>query len=212
MSVEILAPAGNAECFKAAVYAGANAIYIGLNEFSARKSAENFSIDNLEQYVSFAHLFDVKVYVAVNTLVKNSELPLFFEVISKAYEKGVDAFILQDMFLGKYIKEVLPEICLHLSTQAGVCNELGAVLAKEYGFDRVILARETRIEDMEKIAKIIETEAFVQGALCSSFSGHCYMSSFAGGMSGNRGFCKQPCRKKYVYSGNGFKSFKGCQR
>ena len=209
MPVEILAPAGNADCFKAAVNAGANAIYIGLNEFSARKGAENFCVENLEQFVDFAHVFGVKVYVAINTLVKDNELEDLFNTVSKAYSKGADAFILQDMFLGKLLKETFPGICLHLSTQAGVCNEYGAMLAKEYGFSRVILARETAYEDIKKIAAIIETEAFVQGALCSSFSGHCYMSSFAGGMSGNRGYCKQPCRKKYIYSGKGFASFTG---
>lgn len=209
MSVEILAPAGNAECFKVAVNSGANAIYIGLDEFSARKNAENFCVANLEEYVRLAHLFDVKVYVAVNTLVKDCELDSFYNVIKEAYKCGVDAFILQDMFFGKALKKAIPEICLHLSTQAGVCNEYGAMLAKEYGFDRVILARETKLEDIKKITKIIETEVFVQGALCSAFSGHCYMSSFVGGLSGNRGQCKQPCRKKYIYSGEGVKSFKG---
>jgi len=209
MSIEILAPAGNAESFKAAINAGADAIYIGLNEFSARKNAENFSIENVRDYIKRAHLFGVKVYVAVNTLVKNSELDTFFDVIGKAYVAGADAFILQDMLLGKIIKANYPDIVLHLSTQAGVCNTYGAYLAKEYGFDRVILARETPISDIEKIAKIIETEVFVQGALCSSFSGHCYMSSFIGGLSGNRGYCKQPCRKKYTYKGEGFKPFTG---
>lgn len=115
--------------------------------------------------------------------------------MAEALSAGVDAIILQDMFLGKTLKKMFPEIVLHLSTQAGVCNMLGARLAAEYGFSRVILARETRFEDIEKIAAFIETEVFVQGALCSSFSGHCYMSSFIGGNSGNRGLCKQPCRK-----------------
>ncbi len=209
MSVEILAPAGNKECFNAAINAGADAIYIGLDEFSARKSAENFSIANLEENLKKAHLFGIKVYIAVNTLVKDTELERFLEVIKQAYKLGADAFILQDMFLGKELKKIMPEINLHLSTQAGVCNEYGALLAREYGFSRVILARETTFEDTKKIAEIIETETFIHGALCSSFSGHCYMSSFAGGNSGNRGYCKQPCRKFYTYKGEGFSSFKG---
>ena len=209
MCVEILAPAGDRKCFSAAVNAGANAIYLGLNEFSARKSAENFSVDNLAEYLNLAHFFGIKVYIAVNTLVKDSELNSFLEIISKAYRLGADAFIMQDMLLGKVIKEAFPDICLHLSTQAGVCNEMGALLAAEHGFSRVILARETAFEDIKKISKIIETEVFVQGALCTSFSGHCYMSSFAGGLSGNRGFCKQPCRKYYTYSGGGIKPFGG---
>ncbi len=209
MQIEILAPAGNEDSFLAAINAGANAIYLGLKEFSARGSAENFSLDNLDFYLKKAHFFGVKVYIAVNTLIKNSELNDFFETILKAYRLGADAFIMQDIFLGKVIKEKIPDICLHLSTQAGVCNVLGAKLAKSYGFSRVILARETQKEDIEQIAKIIETEIFVHGALCSSFSGHCYLSSFVGGMSGNRGYCKQPCRKFYTYSGKGFKPFSG---
>lgn len=209
MAIEILAPAGDEQSFISAISAGANAIYLGLKEFSARKSAENFCVENLDFYLSYAHLFNVKVYVAVNTLIKDCEMDSFLSLISEAQAKGVDAFILQDMFLGREIKNALPEICLHLSTQAGVCNSLGASLAKEYGFDRVILARETLLEDIKAIAKIIETEVFVQGALCTAFSGHCYMSSFIGGNSGNRGYCKQPCRKQYTYSGEGFAPFKG---
>ena len=209
MSLEILAPAGNPDSFFAAVNAGANAIYLGLKEFSARKSAENFSVENLGFYLRFAHFFGIKVYVAVNTLVKDDELDDFLNVITRAYALGADAFIVQDIFLGKKIKEKIPGICLHLSTQAGTCNELGAALAAKCSFSRVILARETAFEDIEKIAKIIETEVFVHGAMCTCFSGHCYMSSFAGGFSGNRGFCKQPCRKKYTAKGEGFDSFTG---
>ena len=206
---EVLAPAGNSESFFAAVNAGADAIYLGLKEFSARKSAENFSVENIEYYIRYAHFFGVKIYIAVNTLVKDNELEDFFDTVIKAYYSGADAFILQDIFIGKKLKELLPDICLHLSTQAGVCNAYGAKIAKEYGFSRVILARETSFSDIAEITKIIETEVFVQGALCTSFSGHCYMSSFAGGYSGNRGYCKQPCRKKYTYSGKGLKPFTG---
>lgn len=119
--------------------------------------------------MNYAKLFGVKVYAAVNTLIKNGELDDFFACVAEALSAGVDAIILQDMFLGKTLKKMFPEIVLHLSTQAGVCNMLGARLAAEYGFSRVILARETRFEDIEKIAAFIETEVFVQGALCSSF-------------------------------------------
>jgi putative protease len=121
-----------------------------------------------------------------------------------AWNVGVDAFIIQDIFLGKYIKQTYPQIKLNLSTQAGVNNVYGAMLAKEYGFERVILARETKLADIKEIAKIIETEVFIQGALCTCFSGQCYLSSFAGGNSGNRGKCKQPCRKLYSIDRNGF--------
>ena len=197
--MEILAPAGNKENLISAINGGANAVYLGLTDFSARKSADNFTLEDLSYYISYAKTFNVKVYLTVNTLIKNSELDLFIDTVIKAYNLGVDAFILQDVFLGKYLKKLIPNICLHLSTQAGVCNVYGAKLAKEYGFSRVILARETKREDIKEIAKIIETEVFVQGALCTSLSGHCYFSSFIGGNSGNRGYCKQPCRKKYSY-------------
>ncbi|MBP5307630.1 MAG: U32 family peptidase [Clostridia bacterium] len=209
MPVEILAPAGGEKSFYAAVSSGANAIYLGLKEFSARKNAENFSVENLGYFIKYAHFFGVKIYVAVNTLVKDDEIDGFIKIVTDAYKLGADAFIMQDMFLGKLLKEKIPDICLHLSTQAGVCNEQGAKAAVEYGFSRVILARETATEDVKKITRIIETEVFIHGALCTCFSGHCYMSSFAGGLSGNRGFCKQPCRKKYTYGGSGITSFTG---
>lgn len=203
--VELLAPAGSKENFITAVNCGANAVYLGLDDFSARKNAENFTLENLPYYLAYAKTFDVKVYVAVNTIIRNDELDKFFNVILSAYNLGVDAFILQDVFLGEIIKTKIPNIELHLSTQAGVCNVYGAMLAKEYGFSRVILSRETEMKDIEEIAKIIDVEVFIHGALCSSFSGHCYFSSFVGGNSGNRGLCKQPCRKKYSYYENGVK-------
>ncbi|MDE7168509.1 MAG: U32 family peptidase [Clostridia bacterium] len=201
---EILAPAGDRNSAVAAVNAGANAIYLGLKEYSARSSAENFDYENFEEISKYCHAFGVKVYVAMNTLVKNGELEDFITSAVKAWNKGADAIIISDIFVGKFLKEHCPEIVLHLSTQAGVCNAYGAKLAKEYGFDRVILARETAFDDIVEIAKIIETEVFVQGALCTCFSGQCYLSSFAGGNSGNRGKCKQPCRKKYSIDREGF--------
>ncbi len=201
--VEILAPVGSYENLISAINAGADAVYLGLKDFSARKSADNFDFEELKYAVAYAKTFNVKVYLTVNTLVKESEINDFLSAINYAYSCGVDAFILQDIFLGKFIKEIMPSAVLHLSTQAGVCNEYGAKLAKRYGFSRVILARETKLSDIEKICKIIETEVFIQGALCTSFSGHCYFSSFVGGNSGNRGYCKQPCRKEYKYVVNG---------
>lgn len=201
---EILAPAGDKNSVLAAINAGANAVYLGLKEYSARSSAENFDCKNFEEITKYCHAFGVKVYVAMNTLVKSGELEDFIFSAVTAWNKGADAIILSDVFLGRFLKKSCPEMVLHLSTQAGVCNVYGAVLAKEYGFDRVILARETVFEDIEAIAKIIETEVFVQGALCTCFSGQCYLSSFAGGNSGNRGRCKQPCRKKYSIDREGF--------
>ena len=201
--LELLAPAGNMECAEAAILSGADAIYLGLDTFSARQSAGNFDGAALCAVLEKAHFCGVKVFVAMNTLVKDEEVESFFENLLFAWNAGADAIILQDIFLGKIIHEKYPEIVLHLSTQAGVCNVFGAKFAKECGFSRVILARETPLKEIQKITKIIETEAFVQGALCTSFSGQCYFSSFAGGNSGNRGRCKQPCRKLYAYNRNG---------
>ncbi len=202
--IEILAPAGSKENAIVAINSGADAIYLGLTSFSARSSAKNFTKDELKWTIGYAHIHGVRVHVAMNTLVKESELDNFLTSVIEVWNLGVDAIIIQDIFLGKYIKERQPSIILHLSTQAGICNLYGAQLAKEYGFDRVILARETAFSEIAKIAKIIETEVFIQGALCTCFSGQCYMSSFAGGNSGNRGRCKQPCRKQYSINRQGF--------
>ena len=201
---EILAPAGDKNSAIAAINAGCDAIYLGLNNFSARSSAENFNTDSLVNICNYAHAFGVKVYVALNTIIKDNELNDFMSSAINAWNAGADALIIQDIFLGKYLKENFSDIRLHLSTQAGTCNIYGARLAKRYGFDRVILARETRLADVAEISKIIETEVFVQGALCTCFSGQCYLSSFAGGNSGNRGKCKQPCRKQYCIDRKGF--------
>ena len=202
--LEILAPAGNAECAQAAINNGANAIYLGYSAFSARQSAENFDLERLVETIKNAHFCGVSVYVAMNTIVKDREIEEFTRTLVSVWNAGADAIILQDALLGKAIKALYPQIILHLSTQAGVCTENGARFAKDCGFSRVILARETPLAEIEKITKIIETEAFVQGALCTCFSGQCYFSSCAGGNSGNRGRCKQPCRKLYSYDRNGF--------
>ncbi len=206
--VEILAPAGNMKNFITAVNVGADAVYLGLSDFSARKSSDNFTFEELAYAINYAKAYNVKVYIAVNTLVKDSEIDSFINHIKTAYKLGADAFILQDVFLGKLLKNYFPNIVLHLSTQAGVCNVYGAKMAKDYGFSRVILARETKLNDIKEISSIIQTEVFIQGALCSSLSGHCYFSSFIGGLSGNRGYCKQPCRKKYeMYPQKDFKGY-----
>ena len=206
MKPELLAPAGDIQCARAAIMAGADAIYLGLPAFSARAGAGNFALSEFSETVRLAHLFDAKVYVCLNTLIKDGELEAFFESALSAWNLGADALLIQDIFLGKELKRRYPEMMLHLSTQAGCCNCYGAFLAKEYGFSRVVLARETPLEDIATISEIIETEAFVQGALCSSVSGQCYFSSFAGNNSGNRGRCKQPCRKLYSIDRTGFES------
>lgn len=205
--LEILAPSGNEECAEVAIACGANAIYLGYTAFSARDGAANFDESGLQRILQKAHFAGVKVYVAMNTVVKTAELDGFLSTLLKLWTMGVDAIILQDMLLGKYIHALYPQIVLHLSTQAGVCTQEGAMLAKEYGFSRVILARETPLNEIEKIAKMIETEVFVQGALCTAYSGQCYFSSFVGGNSGNRGRCKQPCRKKYTYNRGGVEEY-----
>ncbi len=201
---EILAPAGNAECAAAAIDAGADAVYLGFSAYSARAGAGNFDEESLKETIGRAHFAGVKVYVAMNTLVKDDETEEFIKTLLNVWNMGADAIIMQDVLLGRLVHETYPEIVLHLSTQAGVCNLYGAKIAKEYGFSRVILARETPFSEIEKIASFTETEVFVQGALCTCFSGQCYFSSFAGGNSGNRGRCKQPCRKLYSYDRPGF--------
>ena len=195
---EILAPAGDEVAFFAALDAGADAVYLGMRSFSARANAANFTPERLKELIRRAHLFGVRVYVALNTLVKERELSAFFQSAEEAWNAGADALIVQELFLGKELKRQCPQMVLHLSTQAGVCNAYGARQAKACGFSRVILARETPLAEIAAVCKEIETEVFVQGALCSCFSGQCYLSSFAGGNSGNRGLCKQPCRKRYA--------------
>ncbi len=204
MKTEILAPAGDEQTAYAALNAGADAIYLGLKKFSARGGAENFGGDALSRVIRFSHLLGAKVYVTLNTLVKDGETADFFAAVKDVWEKGADAILMQDIFLGKLIKAKYPGIILHLSTQGGCCNVYGAEVARDYGFSRVVLARETPLAEIEKISKMIETEAFVQGALCTCFSGQCYMSSFAGNNSGNRGKCKQPCRKLYSIDREGY--------
>lgn len=201
---ELLAPAGNAESFDAALRAGADAVYIGLREFSAREAAENFTLSALAEAAGKAHLYGAKVYAALNTLVKDAECGRFLSLALDAWNAGADALILQDPYLGRALKDAYPEMILHLSTQAGVCNAYGARLAAEFGFSRVIASRETPLSGVAAIAETIETEVFVQGAMCTCFSGQCTFSAHAGGNSGNRGRCKQPCRRLYSISRPGY--------
>ncbi len=200
---ELLAPAGDENTAKVALLAGADAVYLGMTRFSARSAAQNLDGEALARVAEFAHLLGAKAYVALNTLVKDGETEDFFSSARLAWACGADALLLQDIFLGRALKAMCPEMVLHLSTQGGCCNEYGARVAKEYGFSRVVLARETPLAEIARVSKIAETECFVQGALCTSFSGQCYFSSFAGNNSGNRGRCKQPCRKKYKIDGMG---------
>ena len=196
MKVEILAPVGSIESLYTAIAHGANAVYLGLPKFQARAKAQDFTYENLQSYVAFAHAFNVKVYLTLNTLVTNEEWPELLQTIDIAMQAGIDAFILQDLGVAYTIKTRYPQAVLHASTQMGINNVYGAKIAEKLGFQRVVLARETTLEDIRAIKEQtqLEIEYFVQGALCVAYSGNCYLSSLTNGCSGNRGMCKQLCR------------------
>ena len=202
-SPEILAPAGGFESLKFAVNNGANAVYLGLKNYSARAKAGNFSIEELKDAIEYAHFYNVRIYLAVNTIYKTEEKEQLLKDIQIAYNLGIDAIILQDLTILPQIRSTMPDIIVHLSTQAGIHNVYGAKIAEKLGADRIILSREVTIEDIKEIKANcnIEIECFVQGALCIAFSGNCYFSSLVSGFSGNRGKCLQLCRKPYVING-----------
>lgn len=202
---EILAPAGNADMLRAAVYAGADAVYLGLLQFNARRSAENFSAAALRDAVAFCHARDVKVYVAVNTLAYPDELPALCEAVRCAARAGADALIVQDLAAAALAKRAAPGLALHASTQMSVHSLAGVKMLEQMGFARVILARELSLAEIRAIAQntALEVECFVHGALCMSVSGQCYMSAFFGGRSGNRGACAGPCRLPFAADGQG---------
>ena len=193
---EILSPVGDEKSFYAAINNGANAIYMGLKNFNARDKAENFSTENLQKFVKFAHLHSVKVYITVNTILTNEEIPSLVEMIRECVKSKVDAFIVQDFGVAAVLKNTFPNIVLHASTQMGIHSLEGAKIAKELGFSRIVLSRETSLEDIKNIKENcdVEIEYFVHGALCVCFSGNCYLSSLSFNESGNRGRCLQPCR------------------
>ncbi|MBD3249028.1 hypothetical protein GF336_03210 [Candidatus Woesearchaeota archaeon] len=188
---ELLLPAGNEECLRAAVNNGADAVYLGLDKFNARRSAGNFDEENLSGVVDYCHKRNVKVYVALNILVKNSELEEYFRLMNAVNLSGADAVIIQDACFIPLIRKNFPKLRIHLSTQA---NNTNSVVPDA---DRIILARELNFKEIKKISSKVETEVFVHGALCFSYSGLCLFSSMAGGRSGNRGRCAQPCRQIY---------------
>ena len=196
---ELLAPAGDFECLIAAVCAGADAVYIGAREFSARAYAKNFDIFEIDRAVRYCHLFGVRLYVTVNTLLTTAELPRAVSLAHELYALGVDALIVSDIGLVAELKRTLPELELHASTQMSVHNSVGADAAYRMGCSRVVLARELTLGDMTLATErsLPETEVFVHGALCVSHSGQCLFSSLVGGRSGNRGECAQPCRLNY---------------
>lgn len=196
---EILAPAGNISSLKAAVCYGADAVYLGIDKFNARINAENFTLENLTQWVDYAHLFGVKVYLTLNILIRDNEMQDAVDTVVSCVKCGIDAVIVQDFGLLNILSQHYPEVKIHCSTQMGIHNYLGALWAKEHNASRIILSRETTLQDIREIAKHtdIELEYFIMGALCVSFSGNCYYSSLVSGCSGNRGRCLQLCRKSY---------------
>lgn len=198
--IELLAPVGSREALVAAVESGANAVYLAGKMFGARASAPNFDDEELADAVRFAHLRHVFVYVTVNTLIDNKEVPALIQYLQYLYEIGVDAIIIQDMATFKIAKEAVPDMPLHASTQMTVHNLEGVELLTELGFTRVVLSRELSLAEITHICSntATEIEVFVHGALCISYSGQCLMSSMIGGRSGNRGRCAQPCRLPYT--------------
>lgn len=185
--------------FEAALMSGADAVYLGLDDFNARMKAQNFTSENIADVVKRAHFYGAKVYVTINTILQNKEFTRLISLVKSAVCAKVDAFLVQDIGVCKVLKDCFPDICLHASTQMGVHNLYGAQVAKELGVSRVVLSRETKLEDIKAIKENtdLEIEYFVQGALCIAFSGNCYLSSVEQGASGNRGLCKQMCRLSY---------------
>ena len=200
---EILAPAGSVESFHAAIRAQADAIYLGGNRFSARAFAGNFNDAELLQLIDYAHLHGVKVYLTVNTLLKDREIKDLYDYILPLYQQGLDAVIVQDVGVAYYLQSNFPLLEIHASTQMTITNYRGAIFLKENGFSRLVPARELSIREVEDIITHtgLEVECFVHGAMCYCYSGQCFMSSMIGGRSGNRGQCAQPCRMLYKLGG-----------
>lgn len=195
---EILAPAGSLESLKAAVNCGADAVYIGGKQFSARQNAANFDNAELKQAADLCHLHNIKIYLTVNTIIFDNQVNEFAEFIKNAANAGIDAFIVQDFGAAEIIRNIVPDANIHGSTQMTIHSVKGAQLLKELGFKRVVISRELTEKQIQEICSTgIETEVFVHGALCMCMSGQCYLSSLIGQRSANRGFCAQPCRLPY---------------
>ncbi len=200
---ELLAPAGSLEAFFAAAEAGADAVYCGLKAFSARAKAKNFTLADLARMTAAQHAAGRKIYVALNTLVKERELPELVDTLAALEQIGVDALILQDLSIWQLAREHFPGLELHASTQMTIHNAAGIKMLERMGFTRGVLAREMTLDEISAIRRqtSLELEHFIHGALCFSFSGQCYFSSYLGGQSGNRGRCTQPCRRRYRQRG-----------
>ncbi len=198
--MKILSPAGNLDSLKTAIYNGADEVYLGINAFNARNNIDSFDLSSLEQAVDFAHVYGVRVFLAINILFSDDELQSALDMVVDSRNIGVDAFIIQDLGLAVLVHTCYPDIEIHASTQMGLHNLEGAQFAHSLGFKRIVLARETPLDEIRRIKDNvdIEVEYFAQGALCVSFSGNCYMSSYLCDASGNRGKCKQLCRLPYT--------------
>ncbi len=210
---ELLAPAGSKDALIAAVEAKADAVYFGGKNFGARNLADNFHDEEIEQAIDFCHERGVKVYITVNTVYRNDEIKPLLDFVSRLHSYGADAFIFQDIGCASYIKEHIPEIKLHASTQMTAHSLYDAEFLADAGFSRIVLSRELPLCDIseicEKLKDRVEIEVFVHGALCVCYSGQCFMSSFLGGRSGNRGDCAQPCRLRYSLEKDGEKKTSG---
>lgn len=196
---ELLSPVGNMECLKAAIHGGCDAVYLGGYTFGARNFAGNFSDEEMIIAINYAHLYGVKVYVTVNTLIYDDEVETFINYIDFLHKNNVDAIIIQDLGMMDLVRKTYPNLEIHASTQMHIHNLEGVKFASDMGFKRVVLARETNYELLKEIKEKnnIELEVFIHGALCMSYSGQCLMSYFLNERSGNRGTCSQPCRMKY---------------
>ena len=197
--VELLSPAGNMECLKAAIAAGCDAVYLGGKMFGARAFSNNFNDEELIEAIKYAHIYGVRVYVTVNTIIYEHEVDRFMKYVDFLYKNNVDALIIQDIGMMDLIRKTYPNLELHASTQMHIHNIEGVKLVEKLGLKRVVLARETNIETIKYIKENtnIDLEIFVQGALCISYSGQCLMSALIGNRSGNRGSCAGSCRQKY---------------
>ena len=210
MSCELLVPAGNMDCLRQAVFHGADAVYLACKNFGARKFATNFTNDEILEAISFCHLYGVKIYVTMNTLVKNQEVDHFLEQARFLHKNGVDALIVQDFGMICLLREMFPNLEIHASTQANISSYETCKMYYELGVKRVVFSRELSIDEIDAIDVPIEKEVFIHGALCVSYSGCCLMSSMLGGRSGNRGECAGSCRLPYSLLKDGKEIQKEC--
>lgn len=203
--MKVLSPAGNFESLKMAVYNGADEVYLGISKFNARNNIQGFTLDYLDEIVFFTHIHNVKINLTVNILFNDDEILDAVDLVVSAYNKGVDCFIIQDIGLAYLLHKYYPQIEIHASTQMAICNLEGAQYLSQFGFKRIVLAREVLLDEIKRINDNlnVEIEYFCQGALCVCFSGNCYLSSYLFDASGNRGKCKQLCRLPYSLKKDG---------